>query len=199
MFIILQIKFSLQLSRRFSNPAWEWGGWGLRPTSVPLGRVFMTPVFIRQEPPTPPPCPNGWNHSHCVWWGCEPVLLFWLPFWSPFLNDLILCRLVAQSCLFVTPWPAARQASLSFTISQSLLQLLSIESVMPSNHPILCRRVLLPSIFPSIRVFSNEAALWIRWPKYWSFSFSTSTGPYSQCYGFSSGHVRMWELDHKEG
>ena len=77
--------------------------------------------------------------------------------------------------LFATPWTAACQASLSFTISWSLLKLMSIESVMPSNHFILCRPLLLlPSVFPSIRVFSNESALHIRWPKYWSFSFSIS-------------------------
>ena len=83
---------------------------------------------------------------------------------------------VAQSCLTLCdPWTAARQASLSVTNSRSLLKLISIESVMPSSHPILCRPLLLlPSIFPSIRVFSNESALRIRWPKYWSFSFSIS-------------------------
>ena len=75
----------------------------------------------------------------------------------------------------VTPWTAGRQASLSITNSWSLLKLTSIESVMPSNHLILCHPLLLqPSIFPSIRVFSNEAALRIRWPKYWSFSFNIS-------------------------
>ena len=75
--------------------------------------------------------------------------------------------------LFVSPWTAARQASLSITNSQSLLKFMSIESVMPSNHLVLCRPLLfLPSIFPSIRVFSNESALHIRWPKYWSFSFN---------------------------
>ena len=77
--------------------------------------------------------------------------------------------------LFATPWTAARQASLSITNSQSLPKLVSIESVMPSNHLILCRPLpFLPSIFPSIRVFSNESALCIRWPKYWSFSFNIS-------------------------
>ena len=77
--------------------------------------------------------------------------------------------------LFATPWTAARQASLSITNSRSLLKLMSIESVLPSNHLILCRPLLLlPSIFPSIRVFSNESVLRIRWPKYWSFSFSIS-------------------------
>ena len=77
--------------------------------------------------------------------------------------------------LFATPWTAARQASLSITNSQSLLKLMSIESVMPSNDFILCRPLLLlPSIFPSIRVFSNVSVLHIRHPEYWSFSFSTS-------------------------
>ena len=77
--------------------------------------------------------------------------------------------------LFATPWTAARQASLSITNSQSPPKLMSIESVMPSSHLILCRPLLLPPpIPPSIRVFSNESALHIRWPKYWSFSFSIS-------------------------
>ena len=77
--------------------------------------------------------------------------------------------------LFVTPWTAVPQASLSITNSQSLLKLTSIKSVMASNHLILCRPLLfLPSIFPSIRVFPSESVLCIRWPKYWSFSFSIS-------------------------
>ena len=77
--------------------------------------------------------------------------------------------------LFATPWTAACQASLSIINSRSLLKLISIESVMPSNRLILCcPPLLLPSIFPSIRVFSNESAVRIRWPKYWSFSFSIS-------------------------
>ena len=75
---------------------------------------------------------------------------------------------------FATPWTAASQASLPITNSWSLPKLMSIESVMPSNHVILCRPLLMPSIFPSISVFSNESILPIRWPKYWSFSFSTS-------------------------
>ena len=82
---------------------------------------------------------------------------------------------VTQLCLFLTPWTAAYRASLSITNTQSSLKLMSIESVMPSNHLILWHPLfLLPSIFPSIRVFSNESALLIRWPKYWSFSFSIS-------------------------
>ena len=87
----------------------------------------------------------------------------------PFRSDQSLSRVR----LFATPWIAARQASLSITNSQSSLRLTSIESVMPSSHLILCRPLLLlPSIPPSIRVFSNESTLRVRWPKYWSFSFS---------------------------
>ena len=84
--------------------------------------------------------------------------------------------LATQSCMpLCDPWTVARQASLSITISQSLHKLMSIELVMPSNHLILCcPLLLLPSIFPSIRVFSNESALPVRWPKYWSFIFSIS-------------------------
>ena len=78
--------------------------------------------------------------------------------------------------LFAIPWTPALQASLAITNSRNLLKFVSIESVMPSNHFILCHPLLLPpSIFPSIRVFSNESVLCIRWPKYWSFSFSTSS------------------------
>ena len=84
-------------------------------------------------------------------------------------------QLLSRVRLFVMRWTAACQTSLSITNSQSLLKLMPIESVMPSNHLILCLPLLLlPSILPSIRVFSNESVLCIRWPKYWSFSFSTS-------------------------
>jgi len=84
-------------------------------------------------------------------------------------------QLLSRVRLFATPWTAALQASPSITNSWSLLKLMSIESVMPSNHLILyCPLLLLPSIFPSIRVFSNESVIHIRWPKYWSFSFSIS-------------------------
>ena len=88
--------------------------------------------------------------------------------------------------LFVTPWTTACQASLSITNSRSLPKLMSIKSVMPSNHLILCRPLLLPpSIFPSIRVFSNESVLHIRWPKYWSFNFSVSPSTaYSELISF---------------
>ena len=95
--------------------------------------------------------------------------------------------------LFATPWTTAHHASLSFTISQSLLKLMSIESVMPSNHLTLCHSLLLlPSIFPRIRVFSNESALRIRWPKYWSFSFSIS--PPNEYSGLTSFRFDRFDL-----
>ena len=105
------------------------------------------------------------------------------------------CCSGAQSCLnFVTPWTAARQASLSLSpsISQSLLKVMSIDSVMPSNHFILCHPLLLPSVFPSIRVSSNESALHIRWPKYWSFSFSIS--PFNEYSGLISFRIDWFDL-----
>ena len=93
---------------------------------------------------------------------------------------------VVQLCpTLCDPWTATCQPSLSITNSRSLLKLISIESVMPSNHLILCRPLLLPSVCPSIRVFSNESALCIRWPKYWSFSFIISpSNEYSQLTSF---------------
>ena len=91
--------------------------------------------------------------------------------------------------LFVTPWTAAGQVSLSF-ISQSLLKLTSTESAMPSNHLVLCRPLLLPSIFPSIRAFSDELAFHIRWPKYWSFSFS----PSNEYSGLTSFRIDWFDL-----
>ena len=101
---------------------------------------------------------------------------------------------VAQLCLFATPWTAARQASLSITNSQGLLKLMSIESMMPSNHLILCRLLLLPpSLFPIIiRVFSNESVLCNRWPKYWSFSFSIS--PSNEHSGLISFRTECFDL-----
>ena len=93
--------------------------------------------------------------------------------WRSFLYSSV--QSLSRVWLFATPWTAALQASLSITNSQSPSKLMSIESVMPSNHLILCCPLLfLPSIFPSIRVFSNKSALQIRWPKYWSFSFNIS-------------------------
>ena len=107
------------------------------------------------------------------------------------------CRSVAQSCLFVTPWKAMRQASLSFTISWTLLKLMSIESVMPFNHLILCPPLLLlPSVFPSIRVFSNELALHFRSPKYWSMILFLNflTTELWNTYSFVSGLLNVMSV-----
>ena len=104
-----------------------------------------------------------------------PRQFFTLGFWTC-LHSGSSIQLLSHVWVFVTPWTAARQASLSITNSRSLLKLTSIESVMPSNHLILCHPLFFPpSIFPRIRVFSNESALCIRWPKYWSFSFNISS------------------------
>ena len=99
--------------------------------------------------------------------------------------------------LFATPWTAARQASLSITNPRSLFKLMSIESVMPSGHLILCCPLLLPSVFSSIRVFSNESALRISWPKYWSFSFNIS--PSSKHSGLISFRMDWLDLFAVEG
>ena len=111
---------------------------------------------------------------------------------------LVVVQLLSHVRLFATPWTAAHQASLSFTISQSLLKFTSIESVMPSNHLILsCPLLLLPSIFPSIKVFSSESALRIRWPKYWSFSFSIS--PSNEYSGLITFSIDLFDFSAVQG
>ena len=108
-------------------------------------------------------------NSPCCWRECKLVQSPWRKYVVAPVQSL------NHVWLSVTPWTAARQASLSIPISQSFRKVMFIESVMPSNHLALCYPLLLPSIFPSIRVFSDESALHIRWPKYWGFSFSIST------------------------
>ena len=108
-------------------------------------------------------------------------------------NSFSSVQLFSCVLLFATSWTAARQASLSITNSRSLLKLMSIESVMPSSHLILCRPLLLPpSILLSIRVFSNESVLCIRWPKYWSFNFSIS--PSNEYSGLTSFRMGLLDL-----
>ena len=108
------------------------------------------------------------------------------------MEDVVFQSL-SHARLFATPWTVAHQDSLSFTISWSLLKLMSIELVIPSNHLVLCHSlILLPSIFPSIRVFSNELVLHIRWPKYWSFSFSIS--PSNEYLGLISFKIDWFDL-----
>ena len=115
----------------------------------------------------------------------------WIQLRSTF--TVVVVQLLSHVWLFATQWTAACQTSVSFTISRSLLKLMSIESVMLFNHFILCRPLLLLlSIFSSIRVFSNELALHIRWPKYWSFSFSIS--PSSEYLGLISFRIGWFDL-----
>ena len=108
--------------------------------------------------------------------------------------SIVVVQSLSRIRLFATPWAAAHQASLLFTISQSLFTLMSIESMVPSNHLILSCPLssCLPSVFPSIRVFSNESALHIRWPKYWSFSFSIS--PSNEYSGLISFRIDWLDL-----
>ena len=110
-----------------------------------------------------------------------------------FSQPIFVVQSLSHVWVLLTQWAAACQASLSFTISQSLLKLMSIELMIPSSHLILCRPLLLmPSIFPSIWVFSNESALRIRWPKYWSFSFDIS--PSNEYSGLISFRIDWFEL-----
>ena len=132
-------------------------------------------------------CPTHWPWPW-VAPECVQLIVFSKNFFS------VSCSVWSLSCvwLFATPWTAARKASLSINNSKSLLKLMSIEPVMPSNHLILCRPFLLPpSIFPSIRVFPSESVLFIKWPKHWSFSFNIS--PSSEYSGLIS--FRMDLLD----
>ena len=115
-------------------------------------------------------------------------MLFYSKLWDQPLNSV---QSLSHVQLFATSWTTACQASLSITSSRSSPKPISIESVMPFNHLILCRPLLLPSIFPTIRVFSSESTLCMRWPKYWSFSFSI--GPSSEYSGLIS--CRMDWLD----
>jgi len=120
--------------------------------------------------------------------------MFFLKLLSSVIEKLLYCCCsVAQLCLTVTPWTAGHQASLSFTVSQSLLKLMSTESVMSFKNLVLCYPLLLlPSIFINIRIFSSESALCIRWHKYWSFSFSI--GPSNEYSGLISFRIDWFDL-----
>ena len=133
--------------------------------------------------------------SSCLWETCVRALGWEDPL-EKGTAQFSSVQLLSTVRFFATPWTAAQKASLSITNSQSLLKLVSIKSVMPSNHHILCRPLLLlSSIFPSIRVFSNELVLCIRWPKYWSFSFSIS--PSSGYSGLTSFRMDWISLQSK--
>ena len=131
--------------------------------------------------------PPQWLYFRCVWCSGEVLVDHESPWFTPLWTDTVQFSSASQPCPTMgTCRTAACQASLSITKSWSMLRLMSIESVMPSNHLILCHPLLLlPSIFPSIRIFSNESVLCIRWPKYWSFSFSISpSNEYSRLISF---------------
>ena len=153
-----------------------------------------TPVFLLGES-------QGWGSLvGCCLWGRNIIGHDWSDLaaaaaaWT-LLSFLffVVVQSVSLVWLIVTPWTAACQASLSFTVSRSLLKLISIELMMPSNHLILCHPlILLPSVFPSINVFFNELALCIRWPNYWSFSFNIS--PSSEYSGLISFRIDWFDL-----
>ena len=153
---------------------------------------FLIPVFLFL---------NTWCGQGCLsrGFGASALLAFssvstsFSPGLLPLHPVVAVVQLLSRVRLLVTPWTTALQASLSFTVSQSLLKFTSIESVIPSNHLIPCHPLLfLPSIFPSIRVFSNELAHRIRWPKYWSFSFNIS--PFNEYSGLISFRMDWFDL-----
>ena len=128
------------------------------------------------------------SSAHCVLCRGKSFSLFYFMLFYP-----IVVQLLSWVSLFETPWAAACEASLHFTISWNLLKLMFIELVMPFNHLILCLPfLLLPSVFPSIRVFSNESVLLIRWPEYWGFSFSIS--PSREYSGLISFRIDWFDL-----
>ena len=134
-----------------------------------------------------------WASSGSWWWTGKPGMSQSMGFQRDMTERPIWSELLSCVGVFMTPWTEACQASLSFTISWSLLKLMPIESVMPSNYLILCHPLLLlPSIFPSIKAFSNELALHFRWPKYRSFSFSIS--PSNEYSGLISFRIDWFEL-----
>ena len=151
-----------------------------------LGRVYILMLLYLYVPLFP---------SSTV--STSPFSIFMSHFFpaTRFINAIFLdfILLLLFSCcvwLFVTPWTAAHQSSLSFTISLTFLKLMSIESVIPSDHLVLCHPLLLPSVFLSVRVFSNKSALCIRWPKYWRFSIS----PSNEYSGFISFRVDWFDF-----
>ena len=144
------------------------------------------------------PLPGGGKAQGLRAWALQPYHLPANLLCQPPVSVNQSVQLLSHVQLFATPRTATRQASLSISNSRSLLKLMSIESVMPPNHLILCHPLLLlPSIFPSIRVFSNESVLCIRWPKYWSFSFSIS--PSSEYSGLISFRMDWLDLLEVQG
>ena len=156
----MQLRYVIQSISSESNITYIW--WDVE-TFKDLPRSLSGFLFLHE------------HILHAIIWksSVNTMRFMFLNLW--FYLQFSSAQLLSRVRLFVTPWTAAHQASLSITNSRSPPKPMSIELVMPSNHLILCRPfLLLPSIFPSIRVFSNKSALCMRWPKYWSFSFSIS-------------------------
>ena len=170
----------------------------LHPLSPPLegmGAAGATPARYRGGSTHPPPLPQ-WSDLGTSYFPQGALSASLTP--APFPSFAVVVQTLSRVRLFATPWTAAHQASLSFTVSQSVPKLTSIESVMPSNHLVLCRPLLLlPSIFPSIRVFSNRPALRITWPRDWSFSFSIS--PSNEYAGLISFRIDWFDLLESKG
>ena len=146
-----------------------------------MHRIIAIHINLKAHRTTRAKCSlSGWKQKWCVHWINSYSILnlknkIQIDSWSKWEKDCQFSWLPSCVWLFVTPWIASHQAFLSITNSWKLAKLMSIESVMPPNHHILCSPLLLlPSVFPSIRIFANESGLRIRWPKYWSFSFSIS-------------------------
>ena len=158
---------------------------------APLSMGFSRQEYWNGLPfPSPGNLPRDWTWISCI---AGRFFTIWATNAHSNLSQFSSVQLLSCVRLFATPWTAAHQASLSITNSQSLLKLMSIESVMLSNHLIICRPLLLlPSIFPSIRFFSNESVLHNRWPKYWSFSFSIS--PSNEYSGLISFKIDWFDL-----
>ena len=179
--------FPVKFSTNFSCNFWE----GLHKTQfLPVIKWYVTyHCHVTCQKILWWTLPNKWyQFGHHKIQFVKKGLNDWLQFSE---KDISSVQSLSRVQLFTTPWTAAHQASLSITDSRSMLTLMSIESVMPSKHLILCHPLLLPlSIFPSIRVFSNESALRIRWPKFWSFS----TSPSKECSGLISFRMDWFNL-----
>ena len=182
---ILQARKLEWVAISFSN-AWKWK---VKVKSLSRVWLFTTPWTAAYQ------APPSMGFSRQEYWSRVPLpsSIWWIYVYNKNVSNYVVVQSLSHVWIFATPWTAACQASLSFTISLSLLKLISTESMMPSNHLILCHPLLLlPSIFPSIRVFSHESALHIKWPKYWSFNFSIiPSNEYSGLFSFKIDWVDL--------
>ena len=167
------------------------GHWDL----MSMARLWVCVTEAAGSPKLCQNLPQAWLWAPSV----DLTITGYLPLCFCFYSRInLFVQLLRHVQFFATPWTAARQASLFFTISWSLVKLMPIESVMPSNHPILCHPLLLsPSVFPSVRVFSSESTLCIRWPKYWIFSFNSN--PSDEYSGLISFRIDWYDFLEVQG